>query len=70
MRRGIITMSQRERQRYHLLKLVAEGNITLHDAERLMAISYGHAKRLNNEPAFRTSSYSRFSLLFIPTWNI
>jgi len=46
MRRGIIAMSQRERQGYHLLNMVVGGKITLHDAGRLMAISYRHAKRL------------------------
>jgi molybdenum-dependent DNA-binding transcriptional regulator ModE len=49
MRRDIIGMSQRERQRYHLLKMVVEGNITLQDAGRLMAISYRHAKRLKRK---------------------
>jgi transposase len=49
MRRDIIAMSQKERQRYHLLKMVVEGNITLHDAGRLMAISYRHAKRLKRK---------------------
>jgi transposase len=49
MRRDIIAMSQKERQRYHLLKMVVEGNITLQDAGRLMAISYRHAKRLKRK---------------------
>jgi transposase len=49
MRRDIIGMSQRERQRYHLLKMVVEGNIALQDAGRLMAISYRHAKRLKRK---------------------
>jgi len=42
-------MSQKERQRYHLLKMMVEGNIALHDAGRLMAISYRHAKRLKRK---------------------
>ena len=46
MRRDIIGMSQRERQRYHLLKMVLERKTTLQDAGRLMEISYRHAKRL------------------------
>ena len=49
MRRDIIAMSQKERQRYHLLKMVVEGNITLQDAGRLMAISSRHAKRLKRK---------------------
>jgi transposase len=49
MRRDIVAMSQKERQRYHLLKMVVEGDITLHDAGRLMAISYRHAKRLKSK---------------------
>ena len=49
MRRDIIAMSQKERQRYHLLKMVVAGNITLHDAGRLMAISYRHVKRLKRK---------------------
>jgi transposase len=51
MRRDIVAMSQKERQRYHLLKMVVEGNITLQDAGRLMAISYRHAKRLKRKLA-------------------
>jgi transposase len=49
MRRDIIGMSQRERQRYHLLKMVLERKITLQDAGRLMEISYRHAKRLKRK---------------------
>lgn len=49
MRRDIIGMSQRERQRYHLLKMVLESKTTLQDAGRLMEISYRHAKRLKSK---------------------
>jgi molybdenum-dependent DNA-binding transcriptional regulator ModE len=49
MRRDIIAMSQKERQRYHLLKMVIEGKITLKDAGRVMEISYRHAKRLKRK---------------------
>jgi transposase len=49
MRRDIIAMSQKERQRYHLLKMVIEGKITLKDAGRVMAISYRQAKRLKRK---------------------
>jgi transposase len=44
-------MSRKERQRYHLLKMVLEGNINLHDAGTLMAISFRHAKRLKRKLA-------------------
>jgi hypothetical protein len=49
MSRDIIGMSQRERQRYHLLKMLVEGKITLHDAVRLMAVSNRHAKQLKRK---------------------
>ena len=39
-------MSQRERQRHHLLKMVLDGKNTLKDAGKRMGISYRHAKRL------------------------
>ena len=49
MREDIIAMSQKERQRYHLLKMVVEGKLTLQDAGRVMEISYRHAKRLKRK---------------------
>ena len=42
-------MSQKEGQRYHLLKMVMEGKITLKDAGRVMEISYRRAKRLKRK---------------------
>jgi len=39
-------MSQKERQRHHLLKMVVEGRITLKEASQRMGLSYRHAKRL------------------------
>ncbi|UCG66786.1 MAG: ISNCY family transposase [Deltaproteobacteria bacterium] len=49
MRRDIIAMSQKERQRYHLLKMVVEGAITLRQASSMMGVSYRHAKRLKRK---------------------
>jgi transposase len=46
MKKDIIAMSQRERQRYHLLKMVIECKNTLKEASRLMGVSYRHSKRL------------------------
>ena len=42
-------MSQKERQRYHLLQMVIEGKTTLKEASRLMRVSYRHAKRLKRK---------------------
>ena len=42
-------MSQKERQRYHLLKMVIEGKTTLKEASRLMGVSYRHSKRLKRK---------------------
>lgn len=42
-------MSQRERQRYHLLKMVIGGRTTLKEASRVMGVSYRQAKRLKKE---------------------
>jgi len=39
-------MSQKERQRHNLLKMVLEGKNTLKDASKRMGVSYRHAKRL------------------------
>lgn len=49
MRRDGIAMSKKERQSYHLLKIVLERKTTLQDAGRLMRISYRHAKRLKRK---------------------
>jgi len=38
-------MSQKERSRYHLLRLVSEGRITLKEASEGMGLSYRQAKR-------------------------
>jgi len=46
MKKDIIAMSQKERQRYHLLKMVIGGKITLKETGNLMGVSYRHAKRL------------------------
>ena len=49
MERDIIAMSQRERQRYHLLEMAIGGKITLKGASMLMGVSYRHAKRLKQK---------------------
>jgi len=49
MRRDIIAMSQKERQRYHLLKMVIGGRITLTEASCVIGVSYRHAKRLKRK---------------------
>jgi len=51
MRRDIIGMSQRERQRYHLLKMVLESKITLKQASSVIGVSYRHGKRLKRKLA-------------------
>lgn len=42
-------MNHKERQRYHLLKIVAEGTTTVKDAGKVMGISYRHGKRLKKK---------------------
>jgi len=42
-------MSQRERQRYHLLKMVLDSKITLAHASRVMEVSYRQGKRLKKK---------------------
>jgi len=49
MERDIIAMSQRERQRFHLLEMAIGGKITLKDAGKRMGVSYRHAKRLKKK---------------------
>jgi transposase len=46
MRKDILNMSQKERQRHHLLQMVLDGKNTLKDAGKRMGVSYRHAKRL------------------------
>ena len=42
-------MSQKERQRYHLLTMVVEGKTTLKYASSVMGVSYRHGKRLKRK---------------------
>jgi transposase len=49
MKKDIIAMSQKERQRYHLLKMVIGGKITLKETGSIMRVSYRHAKRLKKK---------------------
>jgi len=49
MRKDIIAISQKERQRYHLLQMVIDGKSTLKDAGERMGVSYRHAKRLKKK---------------------
>jgi len=42
-------MSQKERQRYHLLRMVIDGKITLKETDSLMGVSYRQAKRLKKK---------------------
>jgi transposase len=51
MKKDIIAMSQKERQRYHLLKMVLENTITLKQARSMMGVTYRHAKRLKKKLA-------------------
>jgi len=51
MKKDILTMSQKERQRYHLLKMVVEGKTTLKHASSMMGVSYRHGKRLKRKLA-------------------
>lgn len=51
MKKGILGMSQRERQRHHVLRLVLDGRITLREAGQAMGVCYRHAKRLKKRLA-------------------
>ena len=42
-------MSQREQQRYHLLKMARGGKATLKEARSVMGVSYRHTKRLKRK---------------------
>jgi len=44
-------MSQQERQRYHVLKTVLDGQITLKKAGQTMGVNYRHADRLKKRLA-------------------
>ncbi|MBE9550745.1 MAG: hypothetical protein IMF13_01720 [Proteobacteria bacterium] len=49
MKKDIIALSQKERQRYHLLKMVIDGKITLKKAGNLLGVCYRQAKRLEKK---------------------
>lgn len=44
--KDVLAMSQRERQRFHLLQMVIKGALSLVKAAATMKVSYRHAKRL------------------------
>jgi len=46
MERDILIMSQKERTRYHLLRMVVEGRVTLKEAGYKLGLSYRQAKRV------------------------
>jgi DNA-directed RNA polymerase specialized sigma subunit len=52
MEKDILNMSQKERQRYHLLQMVLDGKNNLKDAGKRMGVSYRHAKRLKSRACF------------------
>ena len=45
-------MSQKERQRWHLVQMVIEGKTTLKEASRLMGVTYRHSKRIRVKSPF------------------
>jgi transposase len=49
MKKDILSMNQKERQRYHLLQMVLDGKSTLKDTTERMGVSYRHAKRLKKK---------------------
>jgi transposase len=51
MRRDVTAMSQKQRQKYHLLKMVVESKITLKQASSVIGVSYRHGKRLKRKLA-------------------
>jgi len=46
MKEDKLTMTGKERQRYHLLRMVMEQKLTLREASGKMGVSYRHAKRM------------------------
>jgi len=49
MESGGIRISQRDLHRYHVLRMVLEGKLTLSEAGGVLGVSYRHAKRLRKE---------------------
>jgi transposase len=49
MKKDIIAMSQKERQRHHLLQMVIDGKSSLKDTTERIGVSYRHAKRLKKK---------------------
>ena len=49
MKKDILNMCQKERQRYYLLQMVLDGKNNLKDAGKRMGVSYRHAKRLKKK---------------------
>jgi K+/H+ antiporter YhaU regulatory subunit KhtT len=61
MRGYIIAMSQKQRQRYHLLKMVIGGKITLKETSKLIGVSYRHTK-IDKNSLFVGRSIGKLSL--------
>ncbi len=61
MRKDIIAMSQKERQRYHLLKVAIGGKVTLKETSKLMGVSYRHTK-IDKNSLFVGRSIGKLSL--------
>jgi transposase len=49
MESGVIGINQRELQRYHVLRMVLAGKMTLLEASVVLGVSYRHAKRLKED---------------------
>lgn len=51
MESGEIRITQRELHRYHVLKMVIDGRLTLNEAAELLGVSYRQVKRLKRDAA-------------------
>jgi molybdenum-dependent DNA-binding transcriptional regulator ModE len=53
MESGVKGIGTKQISRHHVLKMVQEKRITLHEASRSIGVSYRHVKRLDLYPVVR-----------------
>jgi hypothetical protein len=53
MKKDILTMSQKEEQRYHLLQMVIDGKTTLKETSRLMGVRRSYLGKVGLGPYIR-----------------
>ena len=59
-----ILMGQKQLQRWHLIKMVEVGKITLKEAGEKIGVSYRHVKRISNVQKVRHKGFDNSTISF------